>query len=296
MPFDDRVPKGPAHVLLLPGEDDLDQVVFPRLRAADARVSRVHILSGIRQGEEEQPLWLPDHLDVIEREIRRKNIRLVIFDPLSQFVAQGYSLIVEQSVRRLLGPVATLARETGAAFLLTNHLSKRSGGPALYRASGSIGIMAMARSVLLVAPDPDDQDALVLASTKSNLGPAPVALSYRVKEVSGVPRLEWLEEVGLTPDELLSGLDGRKGRSGNSARSKVEEAELFLTQILGKGPISAEAVKSKSEDLFSWKTVLRAKQALGVRSKKQRGVGGQWDWELAEGPAETDSGEVEEKD
>jgi hypothetical protein len=59
--------------------------------------------------------------------------------------------------------------------VVIRHLNKTTGGPALYRGGGSIGIIGAARIALLVGRDPADEARNVLAAIKTNIGPKPSA-------------------------------------------------------------------------------------------------------------------------
>jgi hypothetical protein len=66
-------------------------------------------------------------------------------------------------------------------MLLVRHLTKSGrGGRALYRGSGSIGIIGAARMAYLVGTAPTDEDQHVLACTKCNLTTPPSSLSFRI--------------------------------------------------------------------------------------------------------------------
>jgi hypothetical protein len=64
----------------------------------------------------------------------------------------------DQGVRRVLASLAYMASRTGAAVVIVRHMNKDTGS-ALYRGSGSIGIVGGARAGLLVAPDPTTRAA-----------------------------------------------------------------------------------------------------------------------------------------
>ena len=92
----------------------------------------------------------------------------------------------------MLASLAYKASRTGAAVVIVRHMNKGTGS-ALYRGSGSIGIVGAARAGLLVAPDPDDEGRRILAMSKSNLAKTPDALAYRIveDELYGVARVVW---------------------------------------------------------------------------------------------------------
>ena len=77
----------------------------------------------------------------------------------------------DQSVRMALAPLAALAAQTATAILLVRQLTKRGGRKALYRGSGSIGIIGSIRTALFLAHHPSDPERRIFAMSKSNIGP-----------------------------------------------------------------------------------------------------------------------------
>ena len=176
----------PGAVLLMSAEDGLADTVRPRLDAAGADVTKVHAVDGVPVDADGtlRPPTLADVL-ALEEAIHRTGARLLVIDVVMAYLPDGTDSHKDQDIRRVLSRLAALADRTGCTVLLLRHLNKAKGGDPLYRGGGSIGIVGAARAGLLVAPDPDDPERRVLASVKSNLGPAPESLAYRlVGEVS----------------------------------------------------------------------------------------------------------------
>lgn len=125
----------------------------------------------------------------------------------------------DQDIRSALSPLAALAAEMKVTIFMVRHLNKSGGGNPLYRGGGSISIIGAARSGLLVARDPEDEDRRVLAVTKSNLAKIPFALAYRVvANTSEVPSILWEGATEYTATPLLvTQADGtRNGTSPGS--------------------------------------------------------------------------------
>ena len=101
--------------------------------------------------------------------------------------------------------MAALAEDTGAAVIVVRHLNKGSGTNPLYRGGGSIGIVGAARSALLLAKHPENDQRRVLASQKSNLAEAPSSLTFALaKAANGAVRVEWKGETSLQAGALLA--------------------------------------------------------------------------------------------
>jgi hypothetical protein len=223
---EDRPACEPAHVILIAPEDVAEFTIRPRLEAAEADLDRVHIVRGVRLGEDGLPLLLPGHFDLVRELARRHRARLLGIDPFLAVVDPGKDAVSEQAMRSVLDQVKRLAEEERLAALLTRHLNKSEGGPALYRGSGSIAIAAIARAVYHFGAHPDDPGLRVLACAKYNMGPMPGALTFRVNEAT-VPvlgldgrqvlrpfgRLDWEGYSDLTADELANaGAQARRER------------------------------------------------------------------------------------
>jgi hypothetical protein len=186
----------------------------------------------------------------------------------------------DAAVRRALAPTAKLAEDTGAAIVVVRHLNQTNGGNPLYRGQGSIGIVGAARSALLVAKHPEDEDRRMLASLKSNLAkPAPSLMFVLVESANGNARVEWKGETTLSAAALLA------APADPEERSALEEAMEFLRDELESGPVESTQVSKDARAAgITEITLKRAKRALGVRSRKQ--ADGPWAWEMPEGAPE----------
>lgn len=255
-------------------EDGLADTIRPRLDAAGGDASRVLSLATVSDGAAERILVIPEDLDLIRQGIERVGAKLVIVDPLMAFLSGKVNAHKDQDVRRALAPLAKLAEETGAAVVVVRHLNQSSGGNSLYRGQGSIGIVGAARSGLLVAKHPEDEERRVLAPLKSNLAASAPSLAFVLTEASnGAVRVEWKGKTHHGADALLAApVDPEE-------RSALEEAMEFLRDVLGSGPVwSKQVEKDAREAEISKATLRRAKSELGVRSTKEGD--GSWTWEL----------------
>jgi hypothetical protein len=164
---------------------------------------------------------------------------------------------------------------------MLRHLNKSSSTSALYRGGGSIGFVGVARSGLIVAHDPDAPERCVLASTKSNLGPPPPSLNYRLVGCeNGAARCEWEGRSAHTAATLV------ELQVSNEERSAVDEAIAFLRDAMAVGVRLAKDVQKEARDAgISERTLRRAREALGMTMdspwvRKAQTQQGQWVWEL----------------
>jgi hypothetical protein len=153
---------------------------------------------------------------------------------------------------------------------MVRHLVKRGGRNAIYLGLGSIGIIAAARSALLVRRSPDDEDLRVLLHSKTNLGPFAPSLLYEPVDQNGVVRIEWRGPCDYKADDLL----------GQTRESRLVDAITFLSALLASGPVPQGEVKAKAIGAgLAWRTVERAKEVLGILAKRNGfGTGSQSIW------------------
>jgi hypothetical protein len=262
-------------VVICSAEDGLSDTIRPRLDAAGGDPSKVLALATVADGQGERLISIPEDLHIIERGIKRVRAELVIVDPLMAFLSGDTNSHRDQDVRRALAPLAKMAEGTGAAVLVVRHLNKATGGNAIYRGGGSIGIVGAARSALLVAKHPDDEQRRVLAPLKNNLAAPASSLSFSLSEAAnGAVQVEWEGESHLSAAALLMPPRDEEERSARS------DASDFLHKVLADGPLLVATVKEQAKDAgISWRSIERAKPTLGVKSKKQ-GMDAPWVWAL----------------
>jgi len=262
-------------VVLLSAEDDLAVTIKPKLDAAGADVDRVRAITAIKgDGGERLPELTADleHIESVAIEIGAK---LIVIDPLMAYLGENVNSYRDQDVRRALAPVAHLAARLGAAVLVVRHLNKLSGGSAIYRGGGSIGIIGAARAGLLLARDPEDDQKRILAVTKLNIGPKPSALSFEISTTeAGVPWIEWGGVSEHTADSLLATPGVRE------SDSKLNFAMDWLEDVLQSGRLRAKRVFRQASDAgISETTLKRAKKDLRVESVKGS-FDSEWWWSL----------------
>jgi hypothetical protein len=261
------------NVILMSAEDDAEDTIRPRLRAAGANLELIGILDQI----EERPIVLPWDVPTIKACVMERQAVLLIIDPLMAFLdADARS---DQEVRRALYPLKQMAEQTGCAVVMQRHLNKGGGSKAVYRGGGSIGIIAAARSGILIAQDPDSPEHRIMAQTKRNLAAAQQSLRYHLEygEEFGACRVVWDGVSQYQADDLLAPPAGE-------AKSLKEEAAALLQELLAKGAMpSADCYKAGAAAGFSKKVLWKAKEHLGVKAcpnKDQDGKVQSWDWKL----------------
>lgn len=246
-----------ASVLLLGQEDDYERTVRPRLESMGADVTRVYFAEQIS---------LAHDLKSIEQVLEEQMIRLIVVDPLSDFLDAATSR--EQSVRRVLLPVRKMIERQSAAMLAIRHMAK-SRGPAQHAGLGSVGIGAVARSGLVMARNPSGNGEIILAQYKSNL--AVIAPSLRMR-FEGL-RAEFLGESPLAPDDVI--------RPSYDEHSALGEAVAFLRDALSQGPVLREHIRKLATRAgVAPRTLRKAKDVLSVQAKHSDTYQGPWYWHM----------------
>lgn len=264
--------------VILTAEDGLADTVRPRLDAMGADVSRVTALTAVIDKSAdgvELAFQLAHHLAVLEAAIGAVGAVLVILDPLNAFLA-GVDSYKGAEVRGVLAPLAALADRTGAAIIVVHHLNKGASPNALYRAGGSLDFVAAARSVLGVAPDPENEPRRVLVTVKLNLAAHPPGLGYSIAEGA----VAWDAEP-VTLDASAAFSAGQKRDDGSEPTGRAE-AEAFLREALADGRARVTKVRADAATLgIRDRTLDRAKAALNVEAEREGfGDAGCWYWRL----------------
>ncbi|QOJ18615.1 MAG: AAA family ATPase [Phycisphaeraceae bacterium] len=273
----------PGGVVLLSAEDAIADTIRPRLDAAGADVARIVALEAIRSvgdngRESARAFDLSRDLPALEAAIRSvEGCRLVVIDPVTAYLG-GVDSHKNGEIRGLLAPLGAIAERHRVAVVAVTHLNKSAGGPAIYRAMGSLAFAAAARAAWAVAKDRDDPRRRLLLPIKNNIAPDTGGLAYRIEPlgVDGCPAVAWEPDpVNVSADDALAG-----DRDDGGGRTERDDAAEWLADLLAHGPRAARDVERDARDAgYSIATVRRAKAAIGVVSRKPA-FGGPWEWTL----------------
>lgn len=269
----------PGAVLLMSAEDGLADTIRPRLDAAGADVTAVHAVQGVPIDADGtlRPPTLAD-IAALEQAITTTGARLLVIDVVMAYLPAGTDSHKDQDIRRVLSRLSALADRTACTVLLIRHLNKAAGRDPIYRGGGSIGIVGAARAGLLVAADPDDPERRVLATVKSNLGPTPDSLAYRLVSADehGVARVQWEGQSTHTAATLLADQG-----SDDDDRREVDE---WLTGYLidSGGTASArEVLRDGKLAGFTEDVLKKARKRLQIRTTRHGfGKGSTFVWSI----------------
>jgi hypothetical protein len=282
-----RAPLGSA--IILSAEDDAGDTLVPRLAAAGADLSRVHIIKAAVEQERTRLFSLLQDIERLERKINEVGeVALVIVDPLSAYLGvKKMDSYRTSDVRGALAPLSEMVARTKVSLVGIIHLNKNVGlANAISRFSDSLAFIATARHAYVAVTDANIPERRLFLRAKNNLsarsGSGSQGLAYSTREVevsdgtitTTAIRIEWEPApVDMTANEALAA----HAATPESATGKAEAVD-FLRDYLADGPMGAKVIfKAADEAGLSRKNCRDAREALGIRPRKQA-TG--WIWEL----------------
>jgi hypothetical protein len=316
---DDQERDPGGNVLLLAGEDDTADTILPRIEAAGGDTSRVIVLEKVPYLDEKgvtryRRPRLPSDTATIMRIVRGEKIRLLVVDPITSFLDKDVSPNNDTEIRAALDPLVDPCAAKDCTTLFTRHLNKGSGQSALYRGAGSIGIAGLARSVCMVAQDPDAPEGVeqhVFGHVKSNVRKLGVTLVFQkfvpVGATSEIePTIDWKGTSTRTADEIYRLLaqkqagqasDDRGTRLGKQLNARLCKAVKWLRQHFAvtdphdDGLPSREVIAQGQADGLSEKDVRNAAAYLKIERSRDGFQGTvYWHYDPSVAPPDEDEG------
>jgi len=274
--------------LFLSAEDDPADTLRPRLEAAGADLSRVHIVDGVIAGyagdgsATNRFFSLQADIQALSTKLAElESVAAVVIDPISAYLGDTDSH-KNAEVRGLLAPLSELAARHNTAIIGVSHLSKTEGKQALMRVTGSLAFVAAARAAYLVTADQQDKARRLFLPMKNNLGPDATGLAFRIEGATiGSPAgLLETSRVSWEPDSVRITADEAMQAESAFTNSALGMAIDWLRETLDDEPVEAARVfeLAKAEGIAE-KTLQRASKSLGVRKVKVAMQAG-WSWSL----------------
>ncbi|MCL2509224.1 MAG: AAA family ATPase [Oscillospiraceae bacterium] len=244
MPFEpDGRASAPGNILYLNNEDDIEEVINPRLIAMGAALDRFHFVN--------EPFLLDSECKRLENTVRELAVRLVIIDPLTSFLGKNHNMNTAQSVGNLMRALSRIAFSTGSAIVVVCHLTKNAAGKEIDRHLGSSDIMNAARSVLSATRENEDCDVVIVKHLKSTLAKRAKPFFYEIVDNGVIEFIQGEEAISATDEPLSS--------------TKKEVAINTLQQILSNGAKPQPEIKAIFKGVnIGWRTVETAKSELGL--------------------------------
>jgi hypothetical protein len=278
-----------GNALIWSSEDDPADTLVPRLIAAGADLSRVHIIQGrINAQGDADPFDPSTDIGLLRETVRELGgVSLLMLDPVVSAVKGD--MHKANDVRRGLQCVVDFAEANLCAVVGISHFAKGGAGSSpADRVIGSQAFSALARTVLVAAKQ-QESDARVLARAKSNIGTDEGGVSYTIEPVTidgGIEttHVAWGDLIEGSAREILGDVEG----SDDDTRADDDDPSEALRRILKDGPMTGKQVKSlMAENGYSAKQTRTAREKLSVVTVRE-GFGKEirtlWSLPQADGP------------
>ncbi|BBL75056.1 AAA family ATPase [Methylomagnum ishizawai] len=275
----------PGRVLFLSAEDDHADTIKPRLEAVGADITKCLFIRHVQPRDDKGDLQrrafdLGTDLEMLRKDIQRHGrLDAIFMDTLDSYTGK-VDTHKSSDVRALMLALADFAARANVAIIGIMHPNKGQGQTAMNRISGSLAFVAAARAGYMVARDPADPARRYFLPIKNNVGADQTGYAFTIQPVvlpSGIEtsRVEWEGwPVSVTADEILS------AQADYGDRAALESAKRFLAELLADGPKPVKGLQADAEgNGHSWRTVVRAKEALNIEASKN-GTKGGWNWSL----------------
>ena len=262
----------PRAVIIAATEDSWEHTIVPRLMAAGADLDRVYRVDVVTAEGSDTMLSLPCDLVALERVVRDVQAALILLDPLLSRLDAELDTHKDAEVRLALEPLVALAEATDVYVLGIIHVNKSSSTDPLTMLMGSRAFAAVARSVLFVLTDPEDETVRLLGQPKNNLGRTDLPtrsvriVGEKVAETDEGPvwtgKLDWLPE---TDRSITEAVDAAAASAGD--RTATTEAADWLLDFLTDQGGACESATIKREGApagHSVNALKRARQRLRV--------------------------------
>ncbi|MBG6134519.1 AAA family ATPase [Longispora fulva] len=286
----------PRPVFYAATEDSWGHTIAPRLIAAGADLDMVYRVEVDIDGVGSMaPLALPRDNNALAAEITRLGVAMLALDPLMSVLGAGIDTHRDRELRTALDPLTALADRTSCAVAGLAHFNKASSADALNLITGSRAFSAVARAVVSIVRDPDDEDgACVLSQSKNNLGRLDLPSLRYVVDSAEIPTDEGPAYVGrlrFTGESDRSVSDILAERGDADERAERNDAADWLREFVieSGGQVERdELVKAGKINGFAIHTLQRARKRAGVVIENTRTKPRRTRWRL---DADTEDGQ-----
>jgi AAA domain len=227
----------PGHVLWGETEDPREEVLKPRLLAAGAECRRITFVT-------------PRGFAELDRRkfIQERGTKMIVLSPFLSFLEGLQNMNAELEVRALLERLLADVAGTRCAIMGVAHANKKADLAAIERLMGSVAFVNFVRSVLLIAPNKNEEEEAThrLVHAKHNLSIKGNDLLFTPKHVGEDPtdqfvKLIWSENINGNVDADV--LFDRPHPKANG-KAKMTAEEWLIAFLTGRG-------ESKSDDVIA---------------------------------------------
>jgi AAA domain len=277
----------PRRVLIVATEDSWKHTIVPRLMAAGANRSMVGRVDAISEGDEALTISLPKETSLLEVEINKHDVALVILDPMLSAITADLDSYRVRDMRSAIEPLVAVADRTGCLMLGIAHFNNGNGTDVATLLSGSHAFRDIPRAIFGFAKTKTER---VLSQVKNSLGRDDLpSFAYTIEEATvhtqkgdAVVSKFVLGDVSHRDvADLLADGDDEESDIGNAAQE-------FLLNYLMTNNLVAPASKCIAAGTANGYTADQMKKARArmqhpkVLSKKAD-FGAGWEW-CIEGP------------
>jgi putative DNA primase/helicase len=241
------------------------------LDAHGADRSQIRMIRGMKN---HKAFSLVNDLDRLEGLIEEMgNVKLVIVDSIDSYTSGKVDPNTDSSVRAgLLLPLKELAKRRNVTIICIKHLNKKEDLNAIYRVSGSVAYVAVARATWLIANKRGErEEGKPQIKLFKNLGFNYANPGHDLEFTIEGGRINILGKDFSSMDDAV----GKKEEGGGRPRAV---AELFLREILKAGKKYAKDVREEAERRqIKYDTLLKAAKDIKMVRYME---GGQWVWSM----------------
>lgn len=258
----------------LGGEDGLERAFIKRVAAAGIDKTRLAIVKGTRARGETGAAGIVN----LQRDVRlllqqldaMPDCRVIVFDPLSDYL--GCDPNKREEVRPALQPLIEACNARNVAIVGIMHLSKKNDAVGVQRLAGSTAFSELARHILVVGNDPQDDDRglnrrRIMLVSKNSYGPTDCGQAFRVMSRSDDierPHLEWIPGgvEGMDCDTLLAKPKPPGGAYHQERRGDAVDA---LRKLLAAGERPGTEIEAELKaGGFGRRQIDHAVETLGI--------------------------------
>ena len=251
-----------GNVVYQNNEDGKADTIVPRLLSCGADLARIAYI-------DEENNYVDIASKDFEKTIENIDAKLIVLDPIQAYLGNNTDMNRSGDIRPIMKRLSMLAEKKGCAIVLIGHMSKNNNTKGLYRGLGSIDILAVARSVLLISRYKNDNQR-IMAQVKNNLAPLGDSVVFSIDSHS---KITWLNRTKITASQVLDNDFSEK-------IGKTDRAVSIILKKLENGPCLATEIENTCcQEGISLRTLKIAKSRLDIISKKT--VDG-WLWELCQ--------------
>jgi hypothetical protein len=190
------------------------------------------------------------------------DVRLVIIDPLANHLGDA-NLNREQEARRVLTPLATVARDYNIAVIVVTHFNKAMSVDTLHKVGGAVAVIGVVRVAWAFVKNPENsEERMMLLNMKANISNGARGMSYAIEskeiEDQGKPIhaaiVKWggTTTVNLEETMEMNSEDKKSARAAKWLRTFMDDEEQYARDFY-RGAKLCSSTNTRSVALIrSW--------------------------------------------